>query len=225
MRSLSLFAVALLGLSACQSAERATDRAAEGAEDAADATVDVARGAADAVEDAAGAVFGTVADVFDDDDSAYAAAVVRPTSAPGASAQGTVSFRESDGGLMVAISLSGLRPGPHAIHVHENAACGPGEDGTPGGAAGGHWDPLETMDHGAPTEDLDDKHLGDLGNFEAEADGTADMVVAISPFPTAEYNVAEHAVMIHEGRDDLETDPGGDAGTRVGCGVIEARMP
>lgn len=225
MRSLSLFAVALLGLTACQTTDRATDRAAEGVEDAADGTVDVARGAADAVEDAAGAVFGAASDVFDDDDSAYAAAVVRPTSAPGASAQGTVSFRESDGGIVLALSLSGLRPGPHAVHVHQNPACGPGDDGTPGAAAGGHWDPVNSMDHGAPTDELDDKHLGDFGNFDVEADGTANVVVAVAPFPTAEYSVAGHAVMIHQGRDDLESDPAGDAGTRVGCGVIEARMP
>jgi len=81
------------------------------------------------------------------------------------------------------------------------------------------------MDHGAPTEDLDSKHLGDFGNFEVEPDGTADVVVAVSPFPTEEYSVADHAVVIHQGRDDLETDPAGDAGARVGCGVIEGRMP
>ena len=213
MRPLLLIAAGLV-LAACQSTERAADQAAEGLEDA-----------ADAVEDAAGAVYRSAADVLDDDDAPYAAAVVRPTTAPGAAAQGTARFRESDGGVVLALSLSGLRPGPHAVHVHENAECGPGDDGTPGGAAGGHWDPLDTEDHGGPSEDLENRHLGDFGNFEAEADGTADVVVTAGPFPTADYSVAGHAVVIHEGRDDLESDPAGDAGTRVGCGVIEPRNP
>lgn len=211
-----------LALGACQSAERA-------AEDAADATATVARGAADAVEDAAGMTYSAVRDVFDDDDMTTAAALVRPTSAPGSDVQGVVRFHEMDGGLMVMVSLSGLPPGPHAVHIHENAACGDGDsddDGMmePGGAAGGHWDPLMTMDHGAASEDLDDKHVGDLGNVTVGADGTVETSMTIETFPVDDYDVAGHALMVHAGRDDLESDPGGNAGTRVGCGVIEARM-
>lgn len=241
MRTLFLTALGVLCLTACQTTEKVTDDAAEGVEDAADATAQVARGAADtaedaaqdaargaedagqAVVDAAGSAWSAARDVFDEDEAAYAVALVRPTTAPGAGAQGTVSLRESDGGLMVSLSLSGLRPGPHAVHVHENPACGPGEDGTPGGAAGGHWDPLDSDEHGAPTDPLDAKHLGDFGNFEAGPDGTAEVVVAVAPFPTEEVGVTGHAVIVHEGRDDLASDPAGDAGSRVGCGVLEAR--
>ena len=222
MRRSLLFLIPL-ALGACQTAERT-------AEDAADATVTVARGAADAVEDAAGMAYRSAADLFDSDDATYAAAVVRPTSAPGSRAQGTVTMRESDGGLMVSVSLSGLSPGPHAVHIHENPACGMGDaddDGRmePGGAAGGHWDPLGTMDHGASSEDLDDKHLGDLGNVTANANGTAEATFAVAPFPTAEYSVAGRSVIVHSGRDDLETDPGGGSGMRIACGVIEGRRP
>ena len=199
----------LLVLAACQTAERAAVTVAEG------------------VEDAAGAVYNSAADLFEGDgsDAVYAAALVRPTTAPGSTVQGTATFRESDGGLVVALSLRGLAPGTHAVHIHENPECGPGDDGTPGGAAGGHWDPLDSEDHGASDEDLDNKHLGDLGNVEAEADGTAEVVFAVSPFPTEEYSVAGRAVMVHSGRDDLESDPGGNAGARIGCGVIEGRTP
>lgn len=215
----TLLFLAALTLGACSTAERVADDA-----------VTVARGAADAVEDAAGAVYGSAADLFDEDDATYAAALVRPTTAPNTLAQGTVTFRESDGGLMVSVSLSGLQPGTHAVHIHETPDCGPGDadgDGRdePGGAAGGHWDPLDSGDHGASSEDLSDKHLGDLGNVEAGADGRAQATFAVSPFPTAEYSVADRAVMVHRGADDLESDPGGDAGARVGCGIIEGRMP
>ena len=224
MRTLFLLSLGACFLTACQTTEEVADDAAAGVEDAAQAGADVAADTYDIVTDAAGDTWNATTDVFDDDDSAYAVALVRPTSASGASAQGTVSFRESDGGIVVAVSLSGLRPGPHAVHVHENAACGRGEDGTPGGAAGGHWDPLDSGDHGAPTASLDNKHLGDFGNFEAEADGTAEVVVAVAPFPTEEFSVVDHAVIVHEGRDDLSTDPAGAAGTRVGCGITEGRM-
>ncbi|WP_420454598.1 superoxide dismutase family protein [Rubrivirga sp.] len=227
MRTLLLL-TSVVALAACQSTERAADRAAEGVEDAADATATVARGAADAVEDAAGMTYSAAADLFDDDPATTAAAVVRPTTAPNAQAQGTVRFHEMDGGLMVMVSLSGLAPGRHGIHIHENAACGRGDadgDGTmePGGAAGGHWDPLGTMDHGAATEDLDDKHLGDLGNVTARADGTAEASFTIATFPM-DQSVAGHALIVHSGADDRESDPGGMSGTRVGCGVIEGRM-
>ena len=214
MRFFSLLALGALALGACQTAERA-----------ADTTADAAETAAEAVEDAAGSVYRSAADVFDEDGAPYAVALVRPTTAPSAMAQGTARFRESDGGVVLGLSLSGLQPGPHAVHVHQNAQCGPGADGTPGGAAGGHWDPLDTMEHGAPSDDVEEKHLGDFGNFEVAQDGTADVVVTSGPFPTGDYSVAGHAVIIHQGRDDLETDPAGDAGTRVGCGVIEPRNP
>ncbi len=234
MRTLLLL-TSVVALSACQTTERATDRAAEGVEDAADATATVARGAADAAEDAAGAVadaagdtWDAATDLFDDDPATTSAAVVRPTSAPGAQVQGTVRFHEMDSGLMVMVSLSGLAPGRHGVHIHENAACGSGDadgDGTmePGGAAGGHWDPLGTMDHGAATEDLDDKHLGDLGNVTARADGTAEASFTIANFPM-DQDVAGRALIVHSGADDRESDPGGMSGTRVGCGVIEGRM-
>ena len=128
------------------------------------------------------------------------------------------------------VSLRGLDPGMHGIHIHQNAACGPADtdnDGMmePAGAAGGHWDPLNTNDHGAPAEDMmDDKHLGDLGNIEVGADGMVETTLTVPNFDTSRYNVAGHAVVIHGGRDDLETDPAGDSGTPQGCGVIESRM-
>ena len=228
IRSLALLA-ALASLTACETTERVANTAAEGIEDGAEAVAGVAVDVADAVADAAGIAYNTAEDVFTDDPDAFAVALVRPTSAPGADAQGTVRFREGDGGLQVMVSLSGLSPGRHGVHVHQNPSCGMGDadgDGRmePGGAAGGHWDPLGTGDHGARTEDLDDKHLGDLGNVTASADGTAEATFTVGNYSMDDYDVVGHSVVVHSGRDDLETDPAGESGTRMGCGVVEGRM-
>ena len=222
------FLAVLASLSACQTTEDVANTAVDGVEDGAQAVAGAASTAAGAVADAAGATYGAARDVFDDDPDLTAAAIVRPTSAAGAQAQGTVRFRQDGDELEVMVSLSGLDPGRHGIHVHENPSCGMGDadgDGQmePGGAAGGHWDPLGTMDHGAAGEDLDDKHLGDLGNVTASADGTAQATFTVSPFPN-DQDVAGHAVIVHAEADDRESDPGGESGARVGCGVVEGRM-
>lgn len=229
---------AVASLAGCQTTERVADTAAEGVEDGADAVVKVGRVAADAAGDAAGMAAGAVTDaagsvyragrdLFDSDPEASDVALIRPTSSA-SQVQGTVRFRESDGTLMAIVSLRGLAPGPHGFHVHQNALCGKGDadnDGTmePGGAAGGHWDPMDTNNHGAPTAAMRAKHLGDMGNLTASADGTAEATITVAGFPS-DRRLAGHAVIVHSGRDDLATDPGGDAGSRVGCGVIEGRM-
>lgn len=226
IRSLALLA-AVVSLGACETTERVADTAAEGIEDGAEAVAGVAVDVADAVADAAGTVYDTAEDVFTDDPDATAVALVRPTSAPGASAQGTVRFRESGDGLTVAVSLQGLTPGEHGFHVHTNPSCDAADsdgDGRPdpAGAADGHWDPLSTMDHGAPNNPLEAKHVGDFGNVTVGADGTVETTVTV-PNVTDEYAMAGHAVVVHSGTDDLETGPSGDSGTPMGCGVIEGR--
>ena len=115
-RSLALLA-ALASLTACETTENVADTAIDGIEDGAEAVADVAVDAADAVADAAGSVYNTAEDVFTDDPDVTDVALVRPTSAPGAEAQGTVRFREEGDGLQVMVSLSGLTPGP-ARHPH-----------------------------------------------------------------------------------------------------------
>lgn len=224
---LSALVVTLLLLPACSTTEEAADTTVQTGEDAAEATVDaveeagettgeVAEDVAEFVVDAAGESYDAVEDVFDTESDADAAALVRPTMA--GTVQGTVAFEESDEGLFVSVSLRGLEPNTeHGFHIHQNPDCTPAED------AGGHWDPMNTNNHGAPTDDMSDKHLGDLGNIDIAADGTVESTFTVPNFPADEYDVAGHALVLHGGQDDLETDPAGDAGTRVGCGIIEGR--
>lgn len=134
---------------------------------------------------------------------------------------GTVTFSSVDDGVEVTYSLSGLTPGLHGFHVHENGSCGDGEDGTPGGAAGGHYAPTGSP-HGARSNAASARHTGDLGNIEVGDDGTAsgtfvDAVIAIEGADA----IVGRAMMIHGGEDDLTSQPSGAAGARVGCGVIE----
>ena len=138
----------------------------------------------------------------------------------GSGVSGSVTFRETGDSLTVHFDLAGLPPGEHGFHVHEGDSCGPDSTGTPGGAAGGHFNPLASP-HGAPSAAPADRHAGDLGNITADAEGrasgtTVDSLLTLSG-PTS---VVGHAVVIHGGRDDLTSQPSGDAGARIGCGVV-----
>ncbi len=152
----------------------------------------------------------------------YAVAVISGLNASGVS--GTVSFLAlGNDGVQIEYDLAGLDEGEHGFHLHQNGSCDPGEDGTPGGAAGGHFNPMESP-HGAPTASPSDRHAGDLGNILVSAVATgiargsvADSVLAFGG-PTS---VIGKAVILHAGADDLASQPSGDAGARVGCGVIE----
>ena len=158
-------------------------------------------------------------------------ATVQITSPGGAETgvSGTVTFTELDGGVYYSYEIMGLEPGQHGFHVHENPSCAAADadnDGAPeaGGAAGGHFNPMGSP-HGAPSAEPDARHAGDLGNITADADGLAvggreDRVLTFD----GETGVVGRAVMVHAGADDLTSQPGGAAGSRVGCGVLQAGM-
>lgn len=139
---------------------------------------------------------------------------------------GTVTFTQLDDAVEVRLDLADFRSeGLHGLHVHETGDCGPDSTGTPGGAAGGHFNPLSSP-HGAPGERPGARHAGDLGNVEPEATGRAvgasvDSVLALSG-PTS---VLGRAVILHAAADDLTSQPSGDAGARIGCGVVRAARP
>lgn len=143
----------------------------------------------------------------------------------GSGVTGSASFQETDGALSIRVALAGLAPGEHGFHVHEGSSCGPDSTGTPGGAAGDHFNPLAS-EHGAPTALPADRHAGDLGNVIASAEGAVASTVVDSVLtldgPTS---VIGHAVVVHAGADDLASQPSGDAGERVACGVVVAGDP
>ena len=138
--------------------------------------------------------------------------VLHPTE--GNDVSGTVTFTKTAEGIKVVADVKGLTPGKHGFHVHEFGDCS-APDGT---SAGGHFNPEGTK-HGAPTDI--ERHVGDLGNLEADADGNAhyertDTFIALS----RPHSIIGRAIIVHAGEDDLTSQPTGAAGARVACGVI-----
>lgn len=145
-----------------------------------------------------------------------AVAVLRPTE--GNAANGRVTFTSVEGGVRVVAEVSGLSEGPHGLHIHENGDCSAPD----ASSAGGHYAP-DGSPHGAPNDPAGQRHAGDLGNIEASDDGTAryeriDTVIQMS----GPASILGRGVIVHSGQDDYTSQPSGDAGDRLACGVIEA---
>ena len=142
-----------------------------------------------------------------------AMASLSPTT--GQTAKGMVHFRDlRDGGTEVTVDLTGLPPGVHGFHIHEGNSCA--DDAK---AAGGHFNP-SNMPHAAP--DATSHHAGDFGNVTADEKGEVH-----STFVTHSVTVAAgtmcvigHTVVLHASPDDLTTQPSGNAGARIACGVV-----
>lgn len=146
-----------------------------------------------------------------------AIAVLHPTT--GSNVAGTVTFTAAGNEVKVVADLTGLKPGKHGFHIHEFGDCSSPD----AKSAGGHFNPTNHQ-HGAP--DATDRHAGDLGNIEADASGkvhleASDKVMKLS----GSDSILGHAVIVHEKADDLKTQPTGDAGGRVACGVIGVAKP
>ena len=129
---------------------------------------------------------------------------------------GVVTALATAEGVQISYSIDNLEPGLHGFHVHENGACGAGEDGTPGGAAGGHFNPGDAP-HGGREAVARERHAGDFSNIEAGADGRA-VGTFLDPVAKLEGpdRIVGKAMMIHSAADDLTSQPSGDAGARVG---------
>jgi Cu-Zn family superoxide dismutase len=135
---------------------------------------------------------------------------------------GHVTITESKSGLVFTPDLTGLPPGTHGFHVHENGGCGSSEkDGkpVPAGAAGGHYDPHASKHHGAPDGD---GHLGDLPPLLVDANGGASAAVT-APRLVKLSEVKGKALMVHAGGDNFADQPAplGGGGPRIACGVIQ----
>jgi superoxide dismutase, Cu-Zn family len=137
----------------------------------------------------------------------------------GASA-GTVTVTESKYGLVFTPDLTGLPAGLHGFHVHENPSCQPGEkDGKkiPALAAGGHYDPQKTGQHGFP---WGDGHLGDLPALYVNTDGVASQPVLAPRLKLTD--LTGRSLMVHVGGDNHSDHPAalGGGGIRMVCGII-----
>jgi len=145
-----------------------------------------------------------------------ASATLAPTA--GNTAAGTVRFVQlADGAVEVSVDLTGVPPGVHGFHVHDKGDCGDN-----GNAAGGHFNPTASP-HGTPA--TDPHHAGDFGNVTADDRG-----VVNTKFTTRSVTVEAgansavgHAVILHANPDDLTTQPTGNAGGRIACGVVEMK--
>jgi Cu-Zn family superoxide dismutase len=128
---------------------------------------------------------------------------------------GTVRFQKTSGGVHITADLRGLSPGPHGFHIHEFGDCSAAD----ASSAGGHYNP-EGNPHGAP--DAPRHHAGDFGNIHANDEGEAQLktTVGFISIDGAHSPILGRAVVVHAGKDDLTSQPSGDAGARVGCGVI-----
>lgn len=162
------------------------------------------------------AVTGMVLATRGDRVAADATATIEPAS--GSDVRGTVSFDGEEGGVRVRIDLIGLRPGSHGFHIHEKGDCSAPD----ASSAGEHFNPTE-MPHGGP--DAERRHAGDLGNVVADDSGKA-RVSRLDGQLSLEgpASIVGRAVVVHADPDDLASQPSGNAGARVGCGVIR-RMP
>jgi superoxide dismutase, Cu-Zn family len=132
---------------------------------------------------------------------------------------GTATLVQTDTGVRIDLNVSQLPPGVHGFHVHAVAKCEPPAFTT----AGAHFNP-DMKKHG--TENPDGPHAGDLPNIEVAADGTAkasvvDSRVTLGDGPNSLFGVSGTSLVIHEKADDYKTDPAGNSGARIACGVIQ----
>jgi len=146
-----------------------------------------------------------------------AVAVLHATA--GNTAQGSVTFTQEEGGVRVVANLTGVPQGEHGFHIHEFGDCS-AADGT---SAGGHFNP-DNMTHGA--QNASTRHVGDLGNVSADANG----VVTLNLLDTrmslnGPHSIIGHGLILHANPDDFKTQPTGNAGGRIACGVIGVAKP
>ncbi len=146
-------------------------------------------------------------------------AVLVPTK--GNEARGVVTFEPAEKDeVRITVRLSGLKPNAkHAMHIHEFGDIS-SDDGS---SAGGHFNPHGTA-HGLP--DAEERHVGDFGNLETDADGNANHVLTVRDLSlvAGDHAIIGRAVIVHAG-EDKGTQPSGDAGPRIAQGVIAIANP
>lgn len=137
--------------------------------------------------------------------------------AKGKKIKGTIKFTEENGQVVVTTDIEGLKAGAHGFHIHEVGNC----DAPDFSTAGGHFNPSQSV-HGS--EHSEHRHGGDMGNLIATSKGKAQATLTISGVTVKDgpASIIGKAVIVHEGKDDLKSQPAGNSGPREACGVIEA---
>lgn len=131
---------------------------------------------------------------------------------------GMAMLSKAPNGVSIALDVKGLQPGEHALHVHATPKC----EGPAFTTAGGHFNPASKK-HGL--KNPEGPHAGDMNNFTVAADGSAKVTVVatgvtLGTEPNSVFANGGTALVIHATADDFMTDPAGNAGDRIACGVI-----
>ena len=131
---------------------------------------------------------------------------------------GYVVFVEKDSKVTMEAQINGLKPGEHAIHIHEKSDCS-SDDGS---SAGGHWNP--TLEAHGKWGDSTGFHRGDIGNFIVDEQGNGTVTFTTDLWclncEDSSKNILGKSIIIHEGIDDFNSQPSGAAGSRIACGGI-----
>jgi len=151
--------------------------------------------------------------------STIPAAVAHVAGASGSLVSGSLSLVALHGGVRIAGELGGLSPGSHGFHIHEAGDCSAAD----AASAGGHFNPTGSAHGRAGTAA---HHAGDIDNIVADASGVAHVDVqlrGVSLGGNAGTDIVGRALVVHAAPDDYQSQPAGNSGTRIGCGVIVVR--
>lgn len=137
-------------------------------------------------------------------------------SASGSNVTGMAVFTQNGDYITLTIEIENVSPGVHAVHIHESGDCSSGD----GKSAGGHWNPTDVA-HGKWGEG--EFHLGDLGNITVGEDGRGGFELTTDLWEIgtgSDVDVVGKGIIVHADADDFTSQPSGNAGARIGCGVI-----
>jgi Cu-Zn family superoxide dismutase len=131
-------------------------------------------------------------------------------------ASGTVTFTQKGDTVVVKANVTGLKPnGEHGFHVHEKGDCSAAD----AMSAGGHFNPVSAQ-HGNPTSGM--HHVGDMPNLKADASGVATLTWEETDFTVTDgpASIVGRTIVVHLNPDDYKSQPAGNSGPRIACGVI-----
>jgi superoxide dismutase, Cu-Zn family len=144
------------------------------------------------------------------EDIEKAVATIYSTTQQSINAWGNASFKNENNGVHIVADFKGLKPGEHGIHIHQYGDCS-----QEGEAAGPHYSVVEQT-HGAPNDSV--HHRGDLGNITANQAGNAHYDQVLPDLKL--HFILGRSIVVHEKSDDFKTQPSGNSGKRIACGII-----